>query len=127
MSKMTTLNVRLTVKEKEKIKEYADDMDLSITDYVKNMTLQSDANRNETKNNNDDRIKDLVAQNNYLKKQIDILNEDKSMLHQLLDQQQRLTLDSQNKIKQLEEPKEGKGFFSRLFGKQISAYAGVTS
>ena len=115
MSKMTTLNVRLTVKEKEKIKEYADDMDLSITDYVKNMTLQSDANRNETKNNNDDRIKDLVVQNNYLKKQIDILNEDKSMLHQLLDQQQRLTLDSQNKVKQLEENKEEKGFFSRLF------------
>lgn len=115
MSKMTTLNVRLTVKEKEEIKEYADDMDLSITDYVKNMTLQSDANRNETKNNNEDRIKDLVVQNNYLKKQIDILNEDKSMLHQLLDQQQRLTLDSQNKVKQLEEHKEEKGFFSRLF------------
>lgn len=70
MSKMTTLNVRLTVKEKEKIKEYADDMDLSITDYVKNMTLQSDANRNENKNNNDDRIKDLVVQNNYLKNRL---------------------------------------------------------
>lgn len=37
------------------------------------------------------------------------------MLHQLLNQQQRLTLDSQNKVKQLEEHKEEKGFFSRLF------------
>lgn len=115
MSKMTTLNVRLTVKEKEKIKEYAENMNLSITDYVKKATLQSNAECNDAKKSEHDRIKDLIVHNNYLKKQIDVLNEDKSMLHQLLDQQQRLTLDSQNRIKQLEEPIKENGFFKRLF------------
>lgn len=112
---MTTLNIRLTVDEKENIKKKADKDGLSITDYVKSMTLQRNESCNEKNNINDEKNKVLEVHNNYLKQQIEVLNRDKEKLLQLLDQQQRLTLDSQNRIKQLEEPKKEEGFFKRLF------------
>ncbi|MEY3126493.1 MAG: hypothetical protein RL273_633 [Bacteroidota bacterium] len=130
--KSKALNVRITSTQFDKLKQEADDQDISLAERVRQM-IDNDV-QSEDEDVHKSYIEQLKQQIKYLQneiqkeeKQVEYLqnemqNERKnnSDLMKLLDQQQQLTLTNNKRIELLEteiEEKEDTGWFKRIFSK----------
>ena len=133
--KSKALNVRITAKQFDKLKQEADEQEISLAERVRQM-IDNDV-QSDDKDEYKPYIEQLEQQVKYL--QIEIQKEEKQVeylqnemqnerknnteLMKLLDQQQQLTLTNNKRIELLEteiEEKEHKketGWFKRLFNR----------
>ena len=130
--KSKALNVRITAKQFDKLKQEADEQEISLAERVRQM-IDNDV-QSDDKDEYKPYIEQLEQQVKYL--QIEIQKEEKQVeylqnemqnerknnsdLMKLLDQQQQLTLTNNKRIELLEteiEEKEDTGWFKRIFSK----------
>ena len=133
--KSKALNVRITAKQFDKLKQEADEQEISLAERVRQM-IDNDV-QSDDKDEYKPYIEQLEQQEKYL--QIEIQKEEKQVeylqnemqnerknnteLMKLLDQQQQLTLTNNKRIELLEteieakEHKEKTGWFKRLFNR----------
>ena len=130
--KSKALNVRITSTQFDKLKQEADDQDISLAERVRQMIdndVQID-DKDEYKPYIEQLEQQIASLQNEIQKeekqveylQNEMQNERKnnSDLMKLLDQQQQLTLTNNKRIELLEteiEEKEDTGWFKRIFSK----------
>lgn len=105
--KQKTLNIRLSLTEKEQLDKLAKDKELKVSDYVRSI-LFSDVIQDDVQSNED------VM--HILKTELEEKNKQIENLQELLKNQQILSLESnKEKVLLLEEKR---GFWTRLFKKR---------
>ena len=133
--KSKALNVRITTKQFDKLKQEADEQEISLAERVRQMIdsdVQSD-DKDEYKpylEQLEQQVKSLQNEIQKEEKQVEYLQgemekerNNNSELMRLLDQQQQLTLTNNKRIELLEteieekEHKENRGWFKNLFSK----------
>lgn len=105
--KQKTLNIRLSLTEKEQLDKLAKDKGLKISEYVRSI-LFSDVIQDDVQSNED------VIQ--ILKSELEEKNKQIETLQELLKNQQILSLEANKEKALLLEDK--RGFWSRLFGRR---------
>lgn len=105
--KQKTLNIRLSLTEKEQLDKIAKDKGLKISEYVRSI-LFSDVIQDDVQSNED------VIQ--ILKSELEEKNKQIETLQELLKNQQILSLEANKEKALLLEDK--RGFWSRLFGRR---------
>lgn len=105
--KQKTLNIRLSLTEKEQLDKLAKDKGLKISEYVRSI-LFSDVTQDDVQSNED------VIQ--ILKSELEEKNKQIETLQELLKNQQILSLEANKEKALLLEDK--RGFWSRLFGRR---------
>lgn len=105
--KQKTLNIRLSLTEKEQLDKFAKDKGLKISEYVRSI-LFSDVIQDDVQSNED------VIQ--ILKSELEEKNKQIETLQELLKNQQILSLEANKEKALLLEDK--RGFWSRLFGRR---------
>lgn len=103
------LNVRVTKEQRKLLRKMAEEKDISMNQYIVDSTF------NKTNGTND------VPLNEVLKERLKKQDEQIERLQKALDQQQQLTLQSNQQIERLQlnepaNPEKNKGLFSRWFG-----------
>lgn len=106
------LNVRVTKEQRNLLRKIAEEKEISMNQYIVDSTF------NKTNGTND--VPDNVPLNEVLKERLKKQDEQIEKLQKALDQQQQLTLQSNQQIErlQLNEPTKSekkKGFLSRFF------------
>lgn len=133
--KSKALNVRITAKQFDKLKQEADEQEISLAERVRQM-IDNDVQADYKDEYNphveqlEQQVKSLQNEIQKEEKQVtylqgEMLNErkDNTELMKLLDQQQQLTLTNNKRIELLEteieekEHKEAIGWFKQLFNK----------
>lgn len=111
------LNVRVTKEQRNLLRKMAEEKEISMNQYIVDSTF------NKTNGTNDvpDDVPDNVPLNEVLKERLKKQDEQIERLQKALDQQQQLTLQTNQQIErlQLSEPansEKKKGLFSRWFG-----------
>lgn len=107
------LNVRVTKEQRNLLRKMAEEKEISMNQYIVDSTF------NKTNGTND--VPDNVPLNEVLKERLKKQDEQIERLQKALDQQQQLTLQTNQQIErlQLSEPansEKKKGLFSRWFG-----------
>ena len=133
--KSKALNVRITAKQFDKLKQEADEQEISLAERVRQM-IDNDVQIDDKDKYKpyieqlEQQVKSLQNEIHKEEKQVEYLqgemqNERKNNteLMKLLDQQQQLTLTTNKRVELLEteieakEPKENAGWFKRLFNR----------
>ncbi len=107
------LNVRVTKEQRKLLRKMAEEKEISMNQYIVDSTFNE---KNGTKN-----VPDDVPLNEVLKERLKKQDEQIERLQKALDQQQQLTLQTNQQIErlQLSEPPHSEkknGWFSRWFG-----------
>ena len=107
------LNVRVTKEQRKLLRKMAEEKEISMNQYIVDSTFNE---KNGTKN-----VPDDVPLNEVLKERLKKQDEQIERLQKALDQQQQLTLQSNQQIERLQlneptNPEKKKGLFSRWFG-----------
>lgn len=119
--KSKQLNVRVTEKLYNRLKQEADKQEITLAECVRNL-LANDI-QNDNKGDHMRYIEQLEKQIEYLQNEMQNERKNNTELMKLLDQQQQLTLTNNKRIELLEteieekEHKEDTGWFKRLFNK----------
>lgn len=119
--KTKQLNVRITTTLFNRLKQEADEQEISLAERVRNI-LDSDI-QTEDKSEHKRYTEQLEKQVEYLQGEMEKERNNNTELMRLLDQQQQLTLTNNKRIELLEteieekELKEETGWFKRLFRK----------
>ena len=118
------VNVRMTREQRKELKEMAEKVETSMNQYIIDRTFHSMSDRTDDrmKSDNDRTIVELLQQE-LAKNENQLSKKDEQIekLQKALDQQQQLTLQTNQQIErlQLNEPansEKKQGFFSRWFG-----------
>lgn len=107
------LNVRVTKEQRKQLRKIAEEKEISMNQYIVDSTF------NKTNGTND--VPDDVPLNEVLKERLKKQDEQIEKLQKALDQQQQLTLQTNQQIERLQlnepaKPEKKKGLFSRWFG-----------
>lgn len=119
--KTKQLNVRITTALFNRLKQEADEQEISLAERVRNI-LDSDI-QTEDKSEHKRYTEQLEKQVEYLQGEMEKERNNNTELMKLLDQQQQLTLTNNKRIELLEteieekDLKEETGWFKRLFSK----------
>ena len=118
------VNIRMTSSQRDKLRSIAKEKDTSMNKFILDQTLNNRTDDRMNEENDRTLIKVLKERLNKQDGQLEKKDDQINKLQNVLDQQQRLTLQTNQQIERLQleesknketEPKNERGFFARLF------------